>query len=80
MQRSFLRHLVSKAWIHFLESSSRVHVSQPLRRMEVTRDLWSLNLLVKLLVVHHQILFSPATAAMAEAILVQISAEQAPSF
>ena len=36
MGRSFPRHLVSKAWILFSESASRVHVSQLQRRMEVT--------------------------------------------
>ena len=41
----FPRHLVSKAWILFFlsfflsESASRFHVSQPHRRMEVTRYL-----------------------------------------
>ena len=49
------------------------------RRMEVTRDLKSLNLLAKLMVVHCQILFSLTTAAIAEAILMQTSAEQVPS-
>ena len=49
------------------------------RRMEVTRDLQSLNLLVKLMVLHRQILFSLATAAIAAAILMQTSAEQVPS-
>ena len=29
MWRSFLRYLVSKAWVLFSESASRVHVSQP---------------------------------------------------
>ena len=32
----------------FPESASRVHVSQQQRRMEVTRDLYTLNLLAKL--------------------------------
>ena len=49
------------------------------RRMEVTRDLKSLNLLAKLMVVHCQILFSLTTAAIAEAILMRTSAEQVPS-
>ena len=49
------------------------------QRMEVTRDLQSLNLLVKLMVLHRQILFSLATAAIAAAILMQTSAEQVPS-
>ena len=40
----------------FSESASRVHVSQPLRRMKVTRDLSISNLLVKLMVLHCQIL------------------------
>ena len=39
IHRSFLRHLVSKPWILFSESSSRVHVSQPWKRMEVSRGL-----------------------------------------
>ena len=33
----------------------------------MTRDLYSLNLLVKLTLLHHQILFSLAIAAIAEA-------------
>ena len=41
MQRKFLRHWTLKAWILFSESASRVHVSQPYRRMEVPRDLYS---------------------------------------
>ena len=48
--------------------------------MEVTRDLHSFNLLAKLMVLHCQILFSLAIAAIAEAILMWISAEQVPSF
>ena len=47
--------------------------------MEVTKDLYRLNLLEKLMVLHRQILFSLAIAAIAEAILMQISAEQVPS-
>ena len=72
-------HLVLKAWILFSESASRVHVSQPYRRMEVTRDLYSLNLLVKLMVLRCQILFSLVIVGIAEAILMQTSAEQVPS-
>ena len=49
------------------------------RRMEVTRDLKSLNLLAKLMLVHCQILFSPVIAVIAEAILMRTSAEQVPS-
>ena len=55
----------------FFQSASRVHVSQPWRRMEVTIDL-----LVKLMVFHPHILFS---LAIAEAILMRIFAEQVPS-
>ena len=48
--------------VHFSESEfqSRVHVSQPQRRMEVARDFQSLNLLAELMVSHRQILFSLA--------------------
>ena len=49
------------------------------RRMEVTRDLHNLNLLAKLMVLLHQILFHLATAGITEAILMQISAEQVSS-
>ena len=42
----------------------------------MTKDLYNLNLPVKLMVFHHQILFN---LAIAEAILMQISAEQVPS-
>ena len=45
----------------------------------MTKDLYSLNLLAKLMVLHRQILFSLATAAIVEAILMQTSAEQVPS-
>ena len=72
MQRGFLKHLVSKAWILFNQSVSRVHVSQPLKRLEATRNLYSLNLLEKLMALHHQTLFSLA-------ILMRTSAEQVPS-
>ena len=44
----------------------------------MTRDLCSLNLLAKLMVLHCQILFSLAIAAIAEAILKRTSAEQVP--
>ena len=47
--------------------------------MEVTRDLWDFNLLVKLMVLHRQVLFSLAVAAITEAILMQTFAEQVPS-
>ena len=47
--------------------------------MEVTRDLYNFNLLSKLLVLHRQILFSLAAAAIAEAIMMRTSAEQVPS-
>ena len=40
----------------------------------MTRDLYSLNLLAKLMVLHRQILFSLAIAAIAEAILMRTSA------
>ena len=46
--------------------------------MEVTRDFYNLNLLVKLMVLLHQILFNLAIAVIAEAILMQISPEQVP--
>ena len=73
-----LRHLVSKIRILFFfsESASRVHVSEPCRRTEVTRDLYSLNLLARLMDLHRQILLSLAVAAIAEAILMRISARQ----
>ena len=45
----------------------------------MTRVLYNLNLLVKLMVLHRQILLSPAIVAIAEAILKRISAEQVPS-
>ena len=47
--------------------------------MEVTKDLHSLNLLAKLTVLHHRILYSLAIAAVAEAILTRTAAEQVPS-
>ena len=45
----------------------------------MTTDLQSLNLLMKLMVLHSQILISLAIAAIAEAILMWISADQEPS-
>ena len=39
----------------------------------------ALNLLAKLMVLHRQILFSLASAAIAKAILIQTSVEQVPS-
>ena len=47
--------------------------------MEGTRNLNNFNLLVKLMVLLHHVLFSLAIAANAKAILMQISAEQVPS-
>ena len=41
--------------------------------------MWSLNLIVKLTVLHYQILLSLAIAAIAQTILMQTSAEQVPS-
>ena len=41
--------------------------------------MWSLNLLAKLMVLHRQILFSLAIAAIADAIMMRTSAEQVPS-
>ena len=73
-------HLVLKAWIFFFsEPASRVHVSQPQRRMEVTKDLQSLHLSAKLILLHCQILFSLAIAAIVEAILMWTCAEKVPS-
>ena len=45
----------------------------------MTRDLYSLNLLVKLIVLQRQIMFSLAIAVITEAILPRTSAEQVPS-
>ena len=47
--------------------------------MEVIRDLYNLNLLAKLLVFLRKIPFNLAIAAIAEAILMWISAECVPS-
>ena len=47
--------------------------------MEATRDLQRLNLLEKLMMLHSQIPFSLAIAAIAEAILMRTSAVQVPS-
>ena len=45
----------------------------------MTRDLYNLNLLAKLMVLRRQILLSLAIAAIAEVILMRTSAEQVPS-
>ena len=45
----------------------------------MTRDLYKLNLLAKLMVLHRHILFNLAIAAIAGTILMQISTEQVPS-
>ena len=45
----------------------------------MTRDLESLNLLAKLMVLHHPIPFSLAIAAIAEAIPMRTSDEQVPT-
>ena len=47
--------------------------------MEVTTDVYNLNLLAKLMVLHRQVLFRLALAAIPEAILLWISAERVPS-
>ena len=57
----------------------RYYVSQPYRKMEVTRNLYDLNLLAKLMVLHLQIHFHLTIAAIAEAILMRMSSEQVPS-
>ena len=44
--------------------------------MEVTKDFCDLKLFAKLMVMPHHILFNAATAAIAEAIRMWISAEQ----
>ena len=46
--------------------------------MKMTRDLYSLNMFAKLTVLHRQILFSLAIAAIAEPTKTQISAEHVP--
>ena len=45
----------------------------------MTRDVYNLNLLEKLMVLHCQILISLAIAAIAEVILTRTSADQVPS-
>ena len=47
--------------------------------MKVISDSYNMNLLAKLMVFLCRILFNLATAAIAEAILMRISAEQVPS-
>ena len=47
--------------------------------MEVTKDLYNLNLFAKLMVLLCRVWFNLAIAAIAEAILMQISAQQVPS-
>ena len=75
-EKSFLGQALGFESLDFFspESASSVHVSKPYRRMEVTRDFYSLNLLAKLMVLHRQILFSLAIATIAEAILMRTSA------
>ena len=46
------------------------------RRQEIYK--YDLNLLMKLMVLLCQILFNPVIAAISEAILMQVSAEQVP--
>ena len=45
----------------------------------MTRNVKGLHLLAELMVSHRQVLFSPAIAAIAEAILMRTSTEQVPS-
>ena len=47
--------------------------------MEVTRDLYNLNMLAKLMVLQGQVLFNLVIVAISETILMRISAEQVPS-
>ena len=54
-------------------------MSQINPRRKMTRDLYNLNLFVKLMVMLRQILFKLAIAAIAEAVVMLISAEQEPS-
>ena len=46
--------------------------------MKVTRDSYNFNSLVKLMLLHRQILFILAVAAIVRAILMQVSAGQVP--
>ena len=75
MQRNFLKHLISKAWILFSESASRASVSQP-EEDGVDKKLGQLELVCEADEVLCQILFNLAIAAIAEAILMRISAEK----
>ena len=47
MRRRFLGHLLSKAWIRFSESASRVQVLQPLKWMELTIRFVQLELVFR---------------------------------
>ena len=77
-RKSFLRRLVSKTWIFF-------PVSKPGPCFTATEEdggdkrLVELELACEADVLHPQILFSLAIAAIAEAILIQTSVEQVPS-
>ena len=79
MPSSLRKHLFSKAWIFFSVSARRVHDSQPYKSIDTTRDLYSLNLVWKLMVLLRHSLVSLAIAAVAVAILILISAVQLPS-
>ena len=60
----------------FCRVSQQDSCFQPYRRLEVTRGLYNLSLLAKLMMPHCQILFNLVIAAFAEALLLWISAER----
>ena len=76
--RSFIRHLISKAWVRFSQSASRVHVSQPWGRVETIRGLYNLKLFFGADGVASPDPIYLAIAAIADAIL-WISVEQVSS-
>ena len=83
MHRSFLRHLVSKAWTAFIYIFFRVsnkHSPCFIATEEAGGDKrLELNLRAKLMGSLRQILINLAVAAIAEAILTRVSAEQVPA-
>ena len=63
MRRSFLWHLVSKAWVHV---SKQCLCFTDIEVDGGEKDLYNLNLLAKLMVMHRLILFNLVIAAIAQ--------------
>ena len=71
--------MVSNVWTLLLVSAVRVQLSQPYRRIDTTRALYSFSFVLKLMLLLLQTLLCLTMADVAMPILVFISVEERPS-